>query len=39
MSRGIPEEEAENLLTKGFLLKDITKYKEELSEIINKYWR
>lgn len=39
MSRGIPEEEAENLLTKGFLLKDITKYKEELSEVINKYWR
>ncbi len=39
MSRGIDQKTAENLLTKGFLLKGITKYTDELSEIINKYWR
>ena len=39
MSRGISKKNAENLLTKGFLLKGITYYKEKLEEVINKYWR
>jgi hypothetical protein len=39
MSRGISKKEAESLLTKGFLLKNITHYKANLEEIINKYWR
>ena len=39
MSRGISKKASENLLTKGFLLKGITYYKETLEEIINKYWR
>ena len=38
MSRGIDKSEAERLLTKGFLMKDINYYKEDLEEIINKYW-
>ena len=39
MSRGISKKETLNLLTKGFLLKGITYYKEILKEIINEYWR
>ena len=39
MSRGISKKESENLLTKGFLLKGITYYKDTLEEIINRYWR
>ena len=39
MSRGIDEKEAMLLLTKGFLLKNISYYKEKLEEIIYKYWR
>ena len=39
MSRGIEKKEAENLLTKGFLLKNITYHKKTLEDIINKYWR
>ena len=39
MSRGISKKEALNLLTKGFLLRGITYYKDTLKEIINKYWR
>ena len=39
MSRGISRKESENLLTKGFLLRGITYYKETLEEMINKYWR
>ena len=39
MSRGLDKREAENLLTKGFLLKGVTYYKEVLEDIINKYWR
>ena len=39
MSRGLDKKDAENLLTKGFLLKGVTYYKEVLENIINKYWR
>ena len=39
MSRGICKKDAENLLTQGFLLKNITYYKDSLKEIIDKYWR
>lgn len=39
MSRGIDKKTAQNLLTKGFLLKGISYYKNNLEEIINKYWR
>ena len=39
MSRGIDKKDAESLLTKGFLLKGISYYKEKLEDIINKYWR
>ena len=39
MSRGIEKKEAQNLLIKGFLLKNITHHKEFLKDIINKYWR
>lgn len=39
MSRGIDKKEALNLLTQGFLLKNITFYKEDLKEMIDKYWR
>lgn len=39
MSRGISLKDAENLLTKGFLLKGITYYKDVLEKMINKYWR
>lgn len=39
MSRGIDKTEAEMLLTKGFLLKNISYYKEQLEDIIFKYWR
>lgn len=39
MSRGINKKDAENLLTQGFLLKNITYYKDSLKEIIDKYWR
>ena len=39
MSRGIDKKEAESLLTKGFLLKNITYHKKTLEDIINKYWR
>lgn len=39
MSRGINKTEAENLLTKGFLLKDLKFYQKEIEKLINKYWR
>ena len=39
MSRGIEKKDAENLLTQGFLLKNITHYENKIKEIINKYWR
>ena len=39
MSRGIDKKESEMLLTKGFLLKNITYYKETLEKIISRYWR
>ena len=39
MSRGIGKKEAQNLLTKGFLLKGISYHKDKLEDIINKYWR
>ncbi len=39
MSRGIDKNESESLLIKGFLMKGISYYKEELENIINKYWR
>lgn len=39
MSRGISKKDSEMLLTKGFLFKGINYHKEELEEIINKYWR
>lgn len=41
-SRGIPKKQAINLLIRGFLLKDISIFedqKENLENIINKYWR
>ena len=38
MSRGISKKESESLLTKGFLMKGITFYKDKLEEVINKYW-
>lgn len=38
MSRGISKNESEMLLIKGFLMKNISFYKEELSDIIEKYW-
>ena len=39
MSRGISKKDADSLLTEGFLMKGINFYKEELKEIISKYWR
>lgn len=39
MSRGISKQDSEMMLTKGFLLKNITYLKEDLEKIINKYWR
>lgn len=39
MSRGINKKEAEMLLTKGFLLNNISYYKKQLEDIIHKYWR
>lgn len=39
MSRGINRKDSENLLTKGFLLKDITYHKDKVEDMINKYWR
>lgn len=42
MSRGIPKNEALNLLIKGFLLNNISifdNYKLDIENIINKYWR
>ncbi len=39
MSRGITAKEAENLIIKGFLLKGLTLFKEEMEKNINKYWR
>lgn len=39
MSRALDKKEAQNLLTKGFLLKGISYHKEILEDIINKYWR
>lgn len=39
MSRGIEKKEAEGLLLKGFLLKNINYYAEDLKKIISKYWR
>ena len=38
MSRGIEKKEAKRMLSKGFLLKGITKYKDEFNEIIDSYW-
>lgn len=38
-SRGIKEKEAEMLLIKGFLLQKLTTKKEEMENIIKKYWR
>lgn len=37
-SRGINKEEAESLLTSGFLMKDITYHTHNIKKIINKYW-
>ena len=39
MSRGINEEKAKLLLTKGFLLKGISYHKEKLIKILDRYWR
>ena len=39
MSRGISKKEAEMLLTKGFILRGIDYHKNDLLEIIDKYWR
>ena len=39
MSRGIDKKEAENLLVKGLLLKNMDIYKEEIEKRINTYWR
>ena len=39
MSRGINRKDSENLLTKGFLLKDITYHKDKIEDMINKYLR
>ena len=38
MSRGISEKEATMLLTKGFLLQNISFLKKEVEGMINKYW-
>jgi Fe-S cluster assembly scaffold protein SufB len=38
MSRGLTYKEAEDLLIKGFLLNE-TNNKEEIENILNKYWR
>ena len=38
MSRGIDEKKSQKILSKGFLLKGITLYKDNLESIINKYW-
>lgn len=39
MSRGITYKEAENLIIKGFLLKGLNNYQDEMNTIIQKYWR
>lgn len=38
MSRGIEKKEAKMMLSKGFLLKGITQYKDELNKVIDNYW-
>jgi len=39
MSRGIEPKVAENLIIKGFLLNGLKCNKQEMEDIINKYWR
>lgn len=39
MSRGLPYNVCENLIIKGFLLKNTKLLKEKMETIINKYWR
>lgn len=39
MSRGMDKKDAQNLLIRGFLLKGIDYYKDNLLNIIDKYWR
>ena len=39
MSRGISFKDAENLIIKGFLLNGLTNDKQQMENIINKYWR
>ena len=39
MTRGIPKEEAIELLTESFLFSNLTFDKEEITNLINKYWR
>ncbi len=38
MSRGICKRDAEMLLTKGFIMKNINYHKDELLEMVDKYW-
>ena len=37
-SRGLTKDEAEKLLVKGILLKDMPKYHDKIEKIINSYW-
>lgn len=39
MSRGLTKNQAENLLIKGLLLKNMDAYKTEIEQTINNYWR
>ena len=39
MTRGIPKEESIELLTESFLFSNLTFDKEEITNLINKYWR
>ena len=39
MTRGIPKEEAIELLSESFLFSNLTFDKEEITNLINKYWR
>ena len=39
MSRGMSEKEANLLLTKGFLMKNVSYHKEELLKILDRHWR
>lgn len=39
MSRGLTKNQAENLLVKGLLLKNMDSYKSEIEQTINNYWR